>query len=77
MFDSDLEGARQMAERIRASTAATPMHFESRTMTLTVSIGATCIRPHDTPESLLARADQALYEAKHGGRNRVVIQSET
>ena len=37
----------------------------------TISIGLALLRPGDTPESLLARADAALYEAKDGGRNQV------
>jgi PleD family two-component response regulator len=37
----------------------------------TVSVGLALARPGDTPETLLARADAALYEAKDGGRNQV------
>ena len=37
----------------------------------TVSMGVTETMPGDTPETLIARADAALYDAKHAGRNCV------
>ncbi len=40
--------------------------------TVTASFGVTEIQPGDTPESMIRRADRALYEAKQTGRNRVV-----
>lgn len=38
---------------------------------VTASAGCAILRPDDTPEGLLQRADQALYDAKHGGRDQV------
>lgn len=73
LFETNAEGALQTAERIRACVAAEPRIFESHQIALTVSIGVTCIRENDSPESLLARADASLYAAKQLGRNRVVI----
>ncbi len=40
---------------------------------VTVSVGAAALIPGETPEALLARADKALYQAKHGGRDRFVV----
>lgn len=59
-----------VAERIRAACEAT--EFPNRQVTL--SIGVSTIYEGDAPE-LIERADQALYAAKHGGRNRVEIHS--
>lgn len=70
---SDLDGARQAAERIRAAVAETPFPTEKGDVSLTVSIGVTDCRPEDEPDDLLRRSDEALYKSKEGGRNRVAV----
>jgi diguanylate cyclase (GGDEF)-like protein len=42
-------------------------------LTVTVSVGATLLRPQDTPESIVHRADELMYQSKQGGRNRVSV----
>jgi two-component system cell cycle response regulator len=72
-----LEGATmtdavQIAEELRSKVAAMRFVTESGVMTLTCSFGVSEWEPADTIDSLLKRADVALYAAKSGGRNRVV-----
>jgi diguanylate cyclase len=43
---------------------------------LTISIGVALLRPTDTPQSLIERADKCLYAAKRGGRNRVISECD-
>jgi len=43
-------------------------------ISFTISIGVTALHEGDTRETLLARVDEALYEAKHKGRNRAVLR---
>ncbi len=64
---------KQRAEMVRLSMAGLRLEFDSRPCSLTVSIGVTAFDPNfaESLESLLQRADSALYEAKHYGRNRV------
>jgi diguanylate cyclase (GGDEF)-like protein len=57
------------AERIRAGIAETPMG--TRNLQVTVSIGVGVLA-EGRMEEMLARADQALYEAKRKGRNRTI-----
>lgn len=72
--ETDLVLSQQVAERLRAcveSAALTPSEEESR---LTVSIGVAALSySDDTMETLVERADQALYSAKQSGRNRVAV----
>jgi diguanylate cyclase (GGDEF)-like protein len=50
----------------------TPIHYRDEIIPVTVSIGVSLISAEDNSvDAVLARADQALYEAKHGGRNTV------
>jgi len=44
---------------------------------ITISVGAASLMPADTVETLLKRADDALYEAKNQGRNKVILSEET
>jgi diguanylate cyclase (GGDEF)-like protein len=72
MPHTGLEGARQAAERIRAAVAAATIPMPGgRTLSLTTSVGLAVLQNEDTLQSLLARCDRAVYEAKRLGRNRV------
>jgi len=78
MPDIDLASAHAAAERLRRNFAETPMLLnngsESIEVTVTVSIGVTALEPGDLLFShLLRRADQAMYAAKAGGRNLVML----
>ncbi len=70
--DTDADGARELAERLRQAVASTLAETEAGNIRYSVSIGITLFR-HDDPgaDAILARADHALYQAKHKGRNRV------
>jgi diguanylate cyclase (GGDEF)-like protein len=59
------------AERLRAAVGGRPVATRSGPLDVTVSLGVARLAPGDDLESLLARADGALYEAKRAGRNRV------
>jgi diguanylate cyclase (GGDEF)-like protein len=69
--NTDLGGARQLAERIRAATAATPITAEGHHLTVTVS-GGCAIGPAASPDVLVSIADTQMYQAKQAGRNRIV-----
>ena len=70
---TDEAGALAFAETFRSQVAHTPVQSAAGPITLTVSIGLTAFDPADAdPDAILARADEALYRAKEGGRNRVV-----
>ncbi|WP_248799022.1 sensor domain-containing diguanylate cyclase [Pseudomonas sp. MWU13-2105] len=74
--ETDEHGAMILAQKIRAAMAAlTPFKGDRRP--ITVSIGASTALPpgEGTLEQLLRRADQALYQAKHDGRDRAVHAS--
>ncbi len=70
---TDTSQALAAAEKIREGIARLGFHFRSRPVTVSASCGITTLRAHDTPDSAFDRADQALYRAKDGGRNRCVI----
>ncbi|MGA9659663.1 MAG: PleD family two-component system response regulator [Asticcacaulis sp.] len=70
------EDAAHIAERVRTQVAETPFVLkDGRVLDVTVSVGVATSRDgHDSPESLLKRADEGVYEAKHAGRNRVIVR---
>ena len=68
-----VEGAVQVAERLRAAIAARPFGNSDDPQRLTVSLGVTSYPavPASAPDELITQADNALYAAKGAGRDRV------
>lgn len=71
---TDATGAAALAERLRRSVQEQPIELGAGlTIQLTVSIGGAGNTPDDDATTVVARADAALYQAKHQGRNAVVV----
>lgn len=76
MPNTDIDGAVKAAERIRERLAERSVDVGKKSVTVTMSTGvAEFPIDGDSPESLIISADEALYQAKHDGRDRVVRAS--
>jgi diguanylate cyclase (GGDEF)-like protein len=74
MPETDRGTALQVAERLRLSVEAVPIQTTNGKVNLTVSIGVAAKDEYTTDlETLIARADQAMYIAKHKGRNCIAM----
>ncbi len=79
--DTNIEKASAIAERLRSKVAGEPfkINLPPDNISCTISLGVTVLKPADTIESLLKRANKGLYDAKGKkteGRNRVRIATE-
>jgi diguanylate cyclase (GGDEF)-like protein len=73
---TDSAGAKHIAERLRKAVMDKTFSSDGRSFGVTISLGiATSPSDAKAKEALLEKADRALYEAKHGGRNRSVVWS--
>jgi diguanylate cyclase (GGDEF)-like protein len=70
---TDLAEARIVAERLRASVAAQVCHSAKGPIPVTMTLGMAQLHEGESVEQLISRADQALYQGKQDGRNRVVV----
>jgi diguanylate cyclase (GGDEF)-like protein len=73
--ETDVEGAAQFAERLRLKVEATTCQGPKGPLQVTISLGVASI-PHnavDTTQEMIKAADEALYAAKHAGRNRYQV----
>jgi two-component system, cell cycle response regulator len=71
-----LHSAAELAERLRLAVEALPFFYRGAPLCVTCSFGVANLR-EAIPPSILELADQALYSAKHSGRNRVEICQES
>jgi diguanylate cyclase (GGDEF)-like protein len=73
--DRDAEHTRELAQRLGEKVAGTVMEYNGKKIQTTISQGVTsCVpEPGMDRDRLLTRADNALYEAKNAGRNRIVV----
>jgi len=73
---TDLDGAQLVAERIREQLAAAEIRDPNGELVpVTASFGVACYAENMTLEQIVDRADRAMYLAKSGGRNRVVVDA--
>jgi diguanylate cyclase (GGDEF)-like protein/PAS domain S-box-containing protein len=67
------EELRSIAEKLRILVETSRLDVANKGLTITISVGATLLLPNDTPESIVRRADQLMYQGKQDGRNRVTV----
>lgn len=73
LHKANLDTARIVAERIRSRIAATPIDLPEALLDVTISMGVAMAKPDEDVNSMVERADKALYNAKENGRNQVAL----
>lgn len=76
LIDTNAEQSQYLAERLRKKIAALKVGFEQHEIQFTISLGVAEATPDMSDHAQwLSASDQALYQAKHGGRNQSVVFS--
>ncbi|WP_430460671.1 diguanylate cyclase [Thalassolituus sp. LLYu03] len=70
MPETSADEAMQAAEKLRMKVEQSPFHFKQQRVSITMSFGVSEFRALESPDTVFDRADKALYQAKHEGRNR-------
>lgn len=73
---TEIDGACRLAERARKKIEEMHVPFDGRKLNVTISLGVAQADAGETPESLIRRADDALYAAKNAGRNRSYLHQQ-
>ncbi len=71
LASTGLDGARLVAERIRAAVETRAFYWNSRRLEVTASLGVAALRPGEDAAQFFQRTDSCLYAAKAAGRNRI------
>jgi diguanylate cyclase (GGDEF)-like protein/PAS domain S-box-containing protein len=64
---------RTIAEKLRMLIQYSRLDLDVGSISVTISAGATLLRPEDIPDSIIQRADQLMYQSKNAGRNHVTV----
>ena len=73
--ETDTAGAREVGEKLRKAVEKIEFVHREDVFRITISLGVSSVTPADmAPAELFNRLDMALYEAKKGGRNKVVVR---
>lgn len=75
LSDTPLEGAKVIADRIRQHVEKHTIAYDRNIIKLTASLGVSSLKGNDNIDSLINRADNAMYRAKNNGRNQVQLES--
>ncbi len=75
LHDTDAREAEKVAERIREKVESQILNYEGQTMNVTVSIGVATMmdKISDTPKTITQCSDEAMYQSKKNGKNRVTV----
>ncbi|AYN92637.1 diguanylate cyclase [Pseudomonas sp. LTJR-52] len=71
--NTSVEEGEPLIQTLRAAIEACPFHFKGERVTITCSAGLTAFQTGEGSKQAFERADQALYRAKRGGRNRIEL----
>jgi diguanylate cyclase (GGDEF)-like protein len=72
--ETPCSGAAGVATRVRHRIESTPLHFGGKTIPVTVSVGVACFPDHGSDfETVLRKADDAMYVSKKEGKNRFTL----
>lgn len=75
LSDTSLDGANSIANRIHQSIENHTIAYGMDIIKLTASLGISSLRGNDSSDSLIKRADEAMYQAKKNGRNQIQLES--
>lgn len=70
LVQTKIHGAMRFAEHLRETISAAPVVVNNRSIPIAISVGVAELRAGETAQQMLARADEALYASKTGGRGR-------